>query len=324
MLGYEHIWPNIFEKDESRSRFREESTVQPTASDFHRHSMERPTKPEARDPDPTMDLNNRSRRYNTGGTFLLNGFNSIGQSLGSFRLRIGDARCQVISEFMDQPMSNSPTLEKHHVLMEVWLDTIGVEMLLAGNKRDTEVDAHHRYFRNSLKKLARLWKVLTGVTPRDLPHVTLLLGNSMFGKYLSMGNVPDINPRRIRLSAGTMAEESEKPNIKRTTLEKHNMTQHDIGEVELPSNVQAVREGLVEFSIALAQASTASTAQFLQTNEFKKDSLDEIPQSMFIRRSLSEDERKTMTREPYTAGRAFQFPLALDFRPNHYFRKRFS
>jgi hypothetical protein len=294
---------------------REEATVQPTAPDFHRHSMDHPTKPEARDPDPTMDLNNRSPQYNTGGTFLLtlrappyllthilNSLNSIGQSLGfrlgSFRLRIGDAPDQVISELMDQqPMSNST---KHNVFIndvtvEVWVDC--PEMLLAGNKGVTEADTHPRYFRNSLKKLARLWKFFTGVPPRDLLHVTLLLGNSMFGKYLPMGNIHDFNSRRICtihcLSAGTMAEKSEKPNIKRGTLEKHNMTQHDIGEVELPSHVHAVLEGLLEFNIALNRA---STEQFLKTNGFKKDSFEEIPHSVFVGRSLSEDEKNTMTR----------------------------
>jgi hypothetical protein len=299
--------------------FSEEGAIRHTAPDLQGH-LQTPTQPEARDPNSIMDLNNRSPRYNTGNTFLLNmrappyllthilnSFNTIGQSLGfhpgSFRLRIGDASDQVISELMDQQaMSNSPILEKRNVFMdvtaEVWVDCPWAEMLLAGNKGVTEADTHPRYFRNSLKKLARMWKIFTSVPPRDLPHVTLLLGNPIkVDKYLPMGNVRDFNLRRIHtihcISAGTMAEKSEKPNIKRSTLEKHNMTQYDIGEVEFPSHVHAVQEGLLEFNIALNQA---STGQFLKMNGFKKDSFEEIPHSVFIGRSLSEDEKNTMTR----------------------------
>jgi hypothetical protein len=96
--------------------FSEAGTVRHPAPDLRGH-LQTPTEPEARDPNPTMDLNNSSPRYNTGGTFLLtmrappyllthilNSLNSIGQSLGfrpgSFRLRIGDAPDQVISELM--------------------------------------------------------------------------------------------------------------------------------------------------------------------------------------------------------------------------------
>jgi hypothetical protein len=97
--------------------FSKKGTVQHTAPDLQRH-LQTLTEPEARDTNPTMDLNNSSPQYNTGGTFLLtmrappyllthilNSLNSIGQSLGfrpgSFRLRIGDAPNQVILELID-------------------------------------------------------------------------------------------------------------------------------------------------------------------------------------------------------------------------------
>jgi hypothetical protein len=273
IFGYEAIWPDIFrdrseiqEPSELQSIFGEEATILPTDPHFYQHSMEHLTEPEARHPNPAIDLNNRSPRYNT---FLLTMrappdllihiliVQGLGFRLKSFRLRIGDAPDQVISELMDlQSTCNS----------------------------------HSPYF--------RLWKVFAAASSRDFPHVTLLLSNSKFGKYLPIGNILDFNTRSICtiycLSAGTMAEKPKKPNIDCATLEKQHITYHNIGEeIKLPAYVDAVREGLVEFSIPLDRA---STKEFLKKNSYNDNSFEEIPDSALIKRSLSEGEENTMTR----------------------------
>lgn len=201
-------------------------------------------------------------------------------------------------------MSNSPTLAKHNVFMddvtvEVWVDCPWAEMLLVGNKGVTEADTHPRYFRNNLKKLAGLWKVFTVVPPRDLPHVTSLLGNRIkVGKYLPMGNVHVFNLRRppihcISAGTGTMAEKSKKPNIDRAMLEKQNVTFYDIEEVKLPLDVDAVGEGLLKFNIPLDRV---STKDYLNKNIYENASFEEIPDSTFSKKPFSEGQKSMMSR----------------------------
>src|ERR1700722_18357043 len=88
--------------------------------------------------------------------------------------------------------------------------------------------------------------------------------------------------------------EKPKPKIDRATLEKRDIEYYDIGEeAKLPFQAGIVRKGLLEFNIPLNRASTEA---FLQSNPFKNGALEEIPDSVFVNRSLSEEENVTMNR----------------------------